>query len=91
MVKLVAIRGLLHCRILKPVSLAPGVLVVVLLEVPRGVVVLLAGEDRFWEKGEDPIEIHQLEPPCCQLLDGVQPGLVGGEFVVDPVESLIDV
>ena len=55
--KLVANRGLLHCRILKPVPLARGVHVVVvsLLEVPRGVVVLLAGEDRFWEKGEDPV------------------------------------
>ena len=45
--KLVAIRDLLHCRMLKPDFLAPGVLVVVLLEVPRGVVVLLVGENRL--------------------------------------------
>ena len=54
--KLVAIRDLLHCRMLKPVSLAPGVLVVVLLEVPRGVVVLLVGEKRLWKEGQDPVE-----------------------------------
>ena len=90
---LAAIRDLLDCGVVEPGPLVPGVLVVVdrLLEVPRGVVVLLAGEDRFWEKGEDPVEIHQLEPPCCKLLDGVQPGLVGGKFIVDPVESLINV
>ena len=88
LVKLVAIRGLLHCRILKPVSLAPGVLVVVLLEVPRGVVVLLAGEDRLWKEGEDPVEAHHLEPV---LLDGVETTLVRGKFLVDPVQSLVDV
>ena len=54
--KLVSIRDLLHCRMLKPVSLAPGVLVVVLLEVPRGVVVLLVGEKRLWKEGQDPVE-----------------------------------
>ena len=85
--KVVAIRGLLDCRILEPVPLARGVLEVVgrLLEVPRGVVVLLAGKDRFWEKGENPVEIHQLQSPCCKLLDGVQTGLVRGKFIVDPV------
>ena len=43
--KVVAIRGLLDCRILEPVPLARGVLEVVgrLLEVPRGVVVLYKG------------------------------------------------
>ena len=55
--KLAAIRDLLNCGIVEPGPLVPGVPVVVdsLLEVPRGVVVLLAGEDRFWEKGEDPV------------------------------------
>ena len=55
--KLAAIRDLLDCGVVEPGPLVPGVLVVVdrLLEVPRGVVVLLAGEDRFWEKGEDPV------------------------------------
>ena len=54
--KLVAIRDLLHCRMLKPDSLAPGVLVVVLLEVPHGVVVLLVGEKRLWKEEQDPGE-----------------------------------
>ena len=54
--KLVAIRDLLHCRMLKPDSLAPGVLVVVLLEVPHGVVVLLVGEERLGGEGQDPVE-----------------------------------
>ena len=87
--KLVAIRDLLHCRILEPGPLAPGVHVVVvsLLEVPRGVVVLLAGEDRLWEEGQDPVEAHHLEPV---LLDGVKTALVRGKFLVDSVESLID-
>jgi len=48
--KLFAIRDLLHCRMLKPDFLAPGVLVVVLLEVPHGVVVLLVGEGRLGER-----------------------------------------
>ena len=48
--KLVANQDLLNCRILKPVFLAPGVLVVVLLEVPHGVVVLLVGEGRLGER-----------------------------------------
>ena len=88
---LAAIRDLLDCGVVEPGPLVPGVLVVVdrllevLLEVPRGVVVLLAGEDRFWEKGENPVEIHQLQSPCCKLLDGVQTGLVRGKFIVDPV------
>ena len=54
--KLVAIRDLLHCRMLKPDSLAPVVLVVVLLEVPHGVVVLLVGEERLGWEGQDPVE-----------------------------------
>ena len=54
--KLVANQDLLNCRILKPVFLAPGVLVVVLLEVPRGVVVLLVGEKRLWKEGHGPVE-----------------------------------
>ena len=85
--KVVAIRGLLDCRILEPVSLARGVLEVVgrLLKVPRGVVFLLVWKDWFWEKGENPVEIDELQSPCCKLLDGVQTGLVRGQFIVDLV------
>ena len=57
--KLVVIRDLLHCWVLKPDPLAPGVDVVV-VSLLVDVAVLLAGEDRLGEKGQDPVEVHQL-------------------------------
>ena len=63
--KLVANQDLLNWRILKPVFLAPSVLVVVLLEVPRGVVVLLGGEDRLWEEGQDPVARRLMSQAGC--------------------------
>ena len=50
-----------------------------------GVVFLLVWKDWFWEKGENPVEIDELQSPCCKLLDGVQTGLVRGQFIVDLV------
>ena len=65
--KLVVIRDLLNCWVLKPDPLAPGVAVVV-VSLMVDVAVLLAGEDRLGEEGQDPVEVHQLKPVLLQLV-----------------------